>query len=89
MFKKLRLHIYIRSKTHKLKNFIRKELKIYVSFYKTYFEIYKYTKPSVTEAQANALAQGIITNGSIFKKVPLSIKAIQVVATDTTDFDIL
>ena len=64
-------------------------LKFGITGDKTSTMSYKYAKPSVTEAQANALAQGIITNGSIFKKVPLSIKAIQVVATDTTDFDIL
>ena len=49
---------------------------------------YNYAKPSVTEAQVQALASGIVTNGSIFKKVPLSVKSAKLITTDTTEFDV-
>ncbi len=49
---------------------------------------YKYAKASMTEAQAQALASGIVTNGSIFKKVPLSVKSIKLIETDTTEFNV-
>ncbi len=56
---------------------------------KTSVMSYNYAKPTVTEAQAQALAAGIIANGSIFKKVPLSTKAIKLIETDTTEFDVV
>lgn len=49
---------------------------------------YKYAKASMTEQQAQALASGLVTNGSIFKKVPLSVKSIKLIETETTDFDV-
>ena len=49
---------------------------------------YKYANPSVTQAQVQALATGIVTNGSIFKKVPLSAKSAKLITTEETAFDV-
>lgn len=49
---------------------------------------FAYAKPTVTEAQVQTLANAIVTNGSIYRKVPLSVKTIKLITTDTTDFDI-
>ena len=50
---------------------------------------YNYAKPTVTEAQVQALATGLVTNGSIFKKVPLSVKSAKLVTTETTEFNVV
>ena len=42
---------------------------------------YKYADPEVSTASVQELVTGIITNGSIFDKVPLTAKSAKVVTT--------
>ena len=49
---------------------------------------YNYADPNVSVQNVNALMAGIITNGSIFAKVPLAAKSAKIVTTQTTDVNI-
>lgn len=49
---------------------------------------YNYANPSVTSSTVSALANGTITNGSIFAKVPLSVKEAYITTTEKTEFTI-
>ncbi len=46
---------------------------------------YNYADPEVTAANVSALMSGIITNGSIFQKVPATAKGAKLVTTETTE----
>lgn len=42
---------------------------------------YNYADPEVSTSSVQAFCQGVITNGSIFDKIPLRIKSAKVVST--------
>lgn len=46
---------------------------------------FNYAKPDVTANQVKALAEGIITNGSIYEHTPVSVKSAKLVTTSETD----
>lgn len=43
---------------------------------------------SVTSSDVKTAGQALVTNGSIFQNVPLSLKAAKLVTTTTTDYDL-
>ena len=49
---------------------------------------FNYAKSSATVENIKALAQGIITNGSIFENVPVSAKIAKLVVTSETTIDV-
>jgi len=49
---------------------------------------YKYINPEITTARVKTIMNTTISNGSIFEKVPVSIKAAKVVTTTESDFDL-
>lgn len=49
---------------------------------------YNYVNPSVSTPAVRALASGIVANGSIFKKVPLSALSAKLVTTTETVIDL-
>lgn len=49
---------------------------------------FNYADPEVTTQLVNALMNGIITNGSIYQKVPLTKKTAKLIQTSTDEFDL-
>lgn len=47
---------------------------------------YAKSAANLTQSDVNTLVQAIITNGSVFKKTPGSIKKAELIVTDKTDF---
>ena len=50
--------------------------------------VFNYAKSSATVENIKALAQGIITNGSIFENVPVSAKSAKLLVTSETTIDV-
>lgn len=49
---------------------------------------FKYAKPSAGSANVKALAQAMITNGSIYDTVPIAIREIKEVTTTENVYDL-
>ena len=49
---------------------------------------YSYADPNVQASDVKTLANAIVTNGSIFKKVPVAKKSAKVVTTTENELDI-
>ncbi len=49
---------------------------------------YNYADTDVTASDVQALATGIITNGSIFEKVPVTAKGAKLLVTTETEFPV-
>lgn len=49
---------------------------------------FNYAKSNATTQNIKALAQGLITNGSIFTNVPVTAKSAKLVVSTETDIDI-
>ena len=49
---------------------------------------FKHANPSAAAARVKSAAAAIITNGSIFKYVPVSAKSAKLITTTETDLDI-
>ena len=66
--------------------------KLSLNFYKaddkTMNLSYKYARQDPSNANIKALMEGIVTNGTIFKKVPVSLKSAQIITTETTEVDL-
>lgn len=67
-------------------------IKLYTQFNissnKTVNWSWNYAKPSITESQVRSFMTSLITNGSIFKKVPLTAKKAYLRVTEDTEFDL-
>lgn len=49
---------------------------------------FNYVKPDLGVAYVKALANGIVSNGSIFAKVPAVTKSAKIVTTSEEDYDL-
>ena len=49
---------------------------------------FNYAKSNASTANVKALANGIITNGSIFENVPVSVKTAKLVVTSETNIPV-
>ena len=49
---------------------------------------YNYAKPDVTVNAIKSLANGIVTAGSIFSKVPVLAKSVKLVTSTENEFDL-
>ena len=49
---------------------------------------YKYAEPEVSASTVKTLTDAIVTNGSIFAKIPVSAKSAKIVTTTEDEIDI-
>lgn len=63
-------------------------LEFYDSERNTVTMTYNYADEEVTTANVRALVNGIISNGSIFQKVPVSAKSAKLVQTTESEFQL-
>lgn len=63
-------------------------LEFYDSNDEAFSQTYNYASQSATTANVKALMNAIVTNGSIFDKVPESQKSAKLVVTTETEYDL-